>query len=515
MAAYKYKRIIAFATLIMTALSIGVRAADIEEVKYSAKAIVNASTGNLAPFMIGSWNADRTTMKNTASAVFTIEKEMDYCSCKRFSWGAGAELMSGYNHEVRYERYDDGTWGSEWMSPAAVTLRTLYAEARYRSLYAQIGMKDHQSKIVDGRLSSGDLVRSNNARAIPGITIGFVDFRDIPFTNGWLQIDGRIMYGKLTDNGFRRKQFSHYYGLLATDLYYTYKYCYFRTKPSERFSVIFGMQTAGMFGGNSKYYEYGKLHHEANIGFRFKDLFKMFFPLQGNGNGYYEGNSLGAWSMRARYRLQNESELAVYWEKFFEDGSGIGCRNGMDGLYGIQFTIPGQQWLGSVVVEYLDFRNQSGPLHWAPGDHKKPTIGTESTGGDNYYNNDSFGPYTNYGMSIGSPMVVAPVYNLDGYPEYLYNRMRGVHFGALGNISPKLAYKLMAGWQKGYANGRIPLPYAKSDFSAMAGIDWQADRLCKGLSVSCKVAIDRGELRGDNFGAMLSVAYTGSFDLIK
>ena len=73
----------------------------------------------------------------------------------------------------------------------------------------------------------------------------------------------------------------------------------------------------------------------------------------------------------------------------------------------------------------------------------------------------------------------------------------------------------MAGWQKGYANGRIPLPYAKSDISAMAGIDWQADRLCKGLSVSCKVAIDRGELRGDNFGAMLSVAYTGSFDLIK
>ncbi len=373
-------------------------------------------------------------------------------------------------------------------------------------------MKYMPSKIVDDRLSSGDLVLSNNARPIPGLTVGFTDFRDIPLTNGWLQIDGRMMYGKFTDDSFRRKQYNYYNDLIATDLFYTYKYCYFRTKPSQPLSVIFGMQCAGQFGGTTTMYRHGHVFKSERRGFRFVDVLKMFFPTQNNGNGFYEGNSVGSWSLRARYKFKSGNELAAYWENFFEDGSGIACRNGLDGLYGLQFTFARRGWFNSAVIEYLDFRNQSGPLHFAPNDHPGGSITTEATGGDNYYNNDTYGSYVNYGMAIGSPMVLAPIYNTDGYPQFVYNRMRGVHIAASGTPSDVIGYRLMAGWQKGYSMGRIPLPHAKSDVSAMAEIDWYADRLLKGLTIKCRVAFDKGELRGNNFGAALTVRYTGNFN---
>lgn len=486
-----------------------------DSVTYSAAVFANASTGRYAPYMIGSWNGDRTTMKNGLSADFSIEKAM--LTGGRFSWGAGAEIMAGYNHSADYARYDeaDNSWTTSVMRPAAFTIRSLYAEAHYRCLYALAGMKTFHSKIVDDRLSSGDLVRSNNARPVPGLTIGFVDFQDIPFTNGWLQIDGQIMYGKFFDNDYRRKQFNYYAPLIATDIYYTYKYCYFRTKPTERFSATFGMQTAGQFGGQTEWFSRGRNYRTEVRGFRLKDVIKMFFPIRGNGNAFYEGNSVGAWSLRARYRLFDNSEIAAYWENFFEDGSGIACRNGADGLYGVQYTMSQKGWFTSAVVEYLDFRNQSGPLHYAPGDHESPSITTEATGGDNYYNNDTYGSYVNYGMAIGSPMVMAPIYNSDGYPEFIFNRMRGVHLAALGSPTDEIDYKIMFGWQKGYAMGRTPLPHAKTDVSAMIEVDWKANRLLEGLSFNCRVAIDRGELRGDNFGAALAVRYTGSFNFKK
>ncbi len=486
-----------------------------DTVTYVASVMANASTGRMAPYMIGSWNADRSTMKNSIVADVEIEKKMSPTG--RFSWGAGAELMGGYQHDAVYRQFSaaESQWTLSPMRPAAFSIRQLYAEAHYRSLYAQVGMKYSHSKIVDDRLSSGDLILSNNARPIPGLTIGFVDFQDIPLTNGWLQIDGKIMYGKLTDNDFRRKQYDYYNALIATDIWFTYKYCYFRTKPSERFSATFGMQTAGQFGGKTVHYRQGVAYREENRGFRFGDVFKMFFPTQGNGNGYYEGNSLGSWSLRARYSLDGGSEIAAYWENPFEDGSGIACRNGADGLYGVQFSLGKRGWFESAVVEYLDFRNHSGPIHWAPGDHDNSSITTEATGGDNYYNNDSFGSYVNYGMAIGSPMVMSPIYNANGYPEFIYNRMRGVHVAMCGSPMSELSYRLMAGWQKGYAMGRTPLPHAKSDVSAMLQLNWKADRILPGLDVDCRIAFDRGELRGDNFGVALAVSYTGNFNFGK
>ena len=142
-------------------------------------------------------------------------------------------------------------------SPARI--QQLYGEIKYRSVYLLAGMKERHSRIVDDSLSSGDLTRSNNARPIPGIAAGFLDFVDIPLTNGWVQIDGEIMYGKFTDSKYKEQTFNYYSGNLATDLWYIYRRCYFRTKPSQPLSLTIGMQAAGQFGGRTVYYTRGKV----------------------------------------------------------------------------------------------------------------------------------------------------------------------------------------------------------------------------------------------------------------
>ena len=162
-------------------------------------------------------------------------------------------------------------------------------------------------------------------------------------------------------------------------------------------------------------------------------------------------------------------------------------------------------------MEYFDFTNQSGPLHWAAIDNQGSDMNLDLTGGDNYYNNDFYGPYSNYGMSIGSPFVVSPLYNVNGSPGYIHNRARGFHAAAEGFFSDAWRYKAMVSYQKAGGSGRIPAPRLLHDTSAMLEVQWSPETV-SGLSVMTRMAVDAGNLRGNNFGASVVVSYTGSFN---
>ena len=117
-------------------------------------------------------------------------------------------------------------------------------------------------------------------------------------------------------------------------------------------------------------------------------------------------------------------------------------------------------------------------------------------------------------MSIGSPFVVSPLYNLNGSPGYIHNRARGFHAAAEGCISDSWQYKAMVSYQKAGGSGRIPAPELLHDTSAMIQMQWRPARV-SGLNVKALLAIDSGNLRGNNFGAMVSVSYSGSFNIRK
>lgn len=486
-------------------------ARDSIRVDYRAELIGNGSTGNFAPYMIGSWNSGRIIGASGIWQDGMVCKEMTLD--RRFNWGAGIEYIAGYGTGADYEHYSDGRWGSEYIRQSSVRLIQLWGEIKYRGVFLQAGAKVRKSKIVDDEYSMGDLVRSTNARPIPGISAGFVDFQDIPFTKGWVQINGELMYGKFFDSALASGLMNHYNDILPQKLYYHYKYCYFRTKPSMPFSVTVGVQEACLFGGSTEFFFKGGKTAADYRGFKLSYLWNAFFAEYNNGEGNAIGSSLGSWDLRARYRFRNGYELSGYFQWFWEDGSGLSKRNGWDGLWGVQLKFPKAAPVDNIVVEYLDFTNQAGPAHHWPTDWPGTNLDVKVGGADNYYNNDRYGPYAYYGMAIGTPFVKSPIYNLDGYYSFANCRTRGFHAAFGGTVLPNLSYRFKFSSQIAWRDGRTPSAHAYEDYSAGLHVDWQPMPVkVGGLSLGLDAAFDLGKLRGDNFGAMLAVRYEGSLN---
>ncbi len=481
-------------------------------VGYDVSLIGTAADGDFAPYYVASNNHGIITQSNNALLRAGLWHQVD--TTKRFSFGYGLDIVGGLSSSTIYSRYDSLSMAfvDNSQKPAALWVQQLYAEIKYRQVFLSAGMKQHSSKLLNSRLSSGDLIESGNARPIPELRAGFIDFVDIPFLSGWLQIGGEISYGKFTDNDYMRNHYNYYNYHINTGSWYTYKRAYFRTKPSERLSVTIGAQAAGLFGGITEDYRNGKLFskydHPDGIG----DFFEMFIPKNTSEEGFVLGNHLGSWDFMARYRLNNQDEIKAYFQWPWEDGSGIGKLNGFDGLWGVEYKNANGGIVNGVVVEYLDFTNQSGPMHWDPDDNPGTTITERAEGGDDYYNNAFYNSYANYGMSIGTPFLRSPIYNLDGYPAYVCNRVRGFHVGLEGNISNALNYRLMASYRKGWGSGLMPIATPLEDTSLSLDACYKIERV-PGLSVSAQVALDNGSMYGDNFGCLMKLSYSGNFNL--
>ncbi len=477
-------------------------------VDYQASLTAGGGQGEFAPYYISSLNSGRYSGQWNGFLSAGISRSLDLGS--RFSYGFGAEFMAGYGSGIKYERYDaaSASWTDHKINPSAARIQQLYAEVKYRGVFLRAGMKDHSSALLNQRLTSGDLVESGNARAVPEVRVGFIDFQNVPFTRGWLQIQGEIAYGIFTDNHWIEDQYNYFNTHISTGELYNYKRCYFRIAPQQPLSVTLGMQAAGQFGGKVSWYDNGKVYRSQKRRVKAKSFFKMFLPTEDGTDGYYTGNHLGSWDFNARYRLKNGSELKAYFSWLWEDGSGIGKLNGWDGLWGLEYNSGRKSIVSGAVVEYLDLTNQSGPIHYAPSDFDGTTLTGQATGADDYYNNTSYGPYANYGFTIGTPAVMGILYNTGGYGQFLANRMRGIHLGIEGSITNSLDYRLKAGYRKAWGNGKLTLPQLRHLTSVMAEITWRMEKI-KGLSLNGQAEIDRGNLPANAAGVMLTLRYEG------
>lgn len=475
-------------------------------VEYRGEVIANAGSGDFAPYYIASNNFGILTQPYSvlarASARCGMEME------KRFSYGFGIDALAGYASSTAYLHYipSDKRLVEIKRHPANIWLQQLYAEIKYRCLFLTVGLKEVGSGLLDDSLSSGDITWSANARPMPGVRAGFHGFEDIPFINGWVQITGEFFYGKPTDNDWLEERYNHYNSFITTGRWINYKRVYFRTKPSKPFSVTIGMQAAAQFGGTSVTYENGERERVETSPAKLKDFFQMLIP--GKDDEYWAGNHLGSWDIMARYRFHNGSQLKLYLQSPWEDGSGIGKLNGFDGLWGIEYRNATKSVISGAIIEYLDFTNQSGPLHWDPIDNGGSTIVDQATGADSYYNNYFYNGYAYYGMSQGTPFLMSPLYNLDGYMRYVDTRVRGFHAAVEGTIFPGLDYRAMVSHRISYGDSYVPRLKKARDTSWMIEARWSPASL-SGLTLKGSVAMDRGDMYGNNFGALLSVSYRG------
>lgn len=475
----------------------------------ASTSVTLSSSGEFAPYYIASNSHGTNLAADAFQARASIMRPLYRDT--RFSYGFGADIIGGWSKGVDYDRYtSDGLWESRTRRQPTFYIQELYGEVKYRGVFVTAGLKENDRSIFDNSLNSGDIVMGSNARPIPQVRVGFIDFQDIPLTNGWVQIQGEVAYGKCTDSDWLRDRYNYYNSFITTGVWMQYSRCYFRSNPDQPFSVTFGMQHASQFGGKWQMRENGKVIMESDCDLKFSDFVDAFLPSEGNSNdGYYPGNHLGSWDLKARYRFHNGSELTAYVQSPWEDGSGIGKLNGWDGVWGLQYsTGADNSWLANLLVEYIDFTNQSGPMHWAPGDFPGTQIPGEATGADDYYNNYMYNGWAHYGMSIGSPFLKSTVYNTDGYMRYTDTRVRGFHLGADGALGSQLDWRLLFSYRTSWGTPLVPQLEKQHDTSMLVEAKWRIPGV-SGLSLLGAFAFDAGNMYGDNFGCTFTLRYQG------
>lgn len=481
---------------------------------YKAELIGNAGSGDFAPHYMASNVHGIITQANSGLLKLDLHRGLE--KNKRFSLGYGATVIGGYSSAVNYSYYDvaNKALAVKGERPASAWIQQLYVDLKYRSVFVTAGVKEMNSKMLNHRLSSGDMTISSNARPVPGLRAGFIEPQDIPFTKGWVQISGEIGYYKHTDNSWIENHYNYYNWGMTKDHWLNYKYCYFNTDPDKPFSATLGLQASCQFGGKIYNYSKGELTSTIDMSPTVKSFFRTMIPGSGGnvqGDKFFvEGNHVGSIDLMGRYRFKNGIVLKAYYQNPWEDGSGLGKMNGFDGLYGIEYDSGKDSGiLTGAVVEYLDLMNHGGPVFYAPEDWDETQIKEAATGGDNYYNNYCYySGYSNYGMSFGSPLVKSPLYNKDGFLKFTDNRIRAFHVGLEGKPLKNWAYRLLFSHTKSYGTIGIPISKPRENVSGMVECVYNWHNL-PGLDIKVQVGFDEGELYGDNFGALLSVSYRG------
>ena len=485
---------------------------------YSVGMIANAGNSELDPYYSSSNTGGNITQQYSTLLNASLVHSTDYD--KRFAWAAGVEVWGGYASSAGYQRYkDDGQFEEQNQHPARIWIQQAFVEAKYRSIFAVAGQAYKSSPIVCDQLSSGDLVWSNNARPPVGLRAGFIDFQNIPFTRGWVQINGEFGYFRELDDKWLENHYNYYNHFITTGTWLHYKSLHFRTKPNQPVVFTIGAQSACQFGGTASYYEDGQVTHSVKMDADLKAFWRTFIAGSGGnsaGDSFVEGNHLGTWDIALEYNLQDGKQLRSYTQWLWEDGSGIGKMNGFDGLWGLEYrNAVGQPLIEGAVIEYIDFTNQSGPIHWTPNDHEGTAITGHSSGADDYYNNYIYNGYQNRGMSIGSPFVKSPLYNQDGYMRYRDNVLRGFHAAVNGWFNHKCAYRLRSSYRKAWGTLLLPRVGSVDDFSMALDIQYHPGYKFKGWVVNATVAIVRGKLYGINWGGMLGITYSDAFNFKK
>lgn len=485
-----------------------------EPLRYQGSVNVNAGSGDFAPTYMTANNGGVLSQPKGMQLRLKASKDFDLNS--RFSYSFGVDAVGGWQSE--YSQYDQSSLPTpaQGKRPSAIMLQQLYGEVKYRSLFLSVGMKERQSPLLNDELGVGDYTQSNNARPVPQVRVGFIDFQDVPFTKGWLQIQGEIAYGYYLQDNWLEDHFSKTTGFINKGEYYHYKRCYFRTKPQKPFSVTVGMQVVTEFGGTAYYYNNGKETSVSRYNTTWKDFVRAF-TTQGGGESegdavYHYGNTLGSWDFVGRYRLHDNTELKAFFQWPFEDGSGIGKQNGFDGIWGLEYKSPRKAIVNGAMIEYVDFTNQSGPMHWAPGDHAGTDFVDQATGADGYYGNFRCNSYSYFGFSQGTFFIPQTLYDRLGAERITDNRIRGFQVAATGTIYAPLDYRVLVSWRRSWGSYSRPRTATADVTSFMLEGTYHMPKI-PGLTLKGQIAFDKGDLIGDNFGVLFGVSYSGSLNI--
>ena len=493
----KYTKYVLLVLLNMLLASIGAakEMEDFDRAYYNVETRATFAGGENTPFwLVSNIHGLGSPTFNNGYVKGEIHKPMD--RIKRFSWGAGADLTGG------------------WNIPAAFAIRQLYAELHYRALWISVGSKNYGSYYNNHRLSSGDLLFSDNAMAIPQVRVGLNDFASFWGTKGWFSVRGYLSYGMFTDSNWQ-KHWTAPDTHRTTGVLFCSRGLWLRGGNWEKFPLTLdvGIEMGTQFAG-TVYLQGTKMKMPNNL----KAWVKALIPMSGSDDTpegeqiNIQGNMNGEYSISVRYSPAPGWLIRPYWEHYFEDHSQLTFEYGpwKDGLYGIEVGFPKNPFLSNFVYEYVGTKDQTGAVL----NNYSPEIPEKVSGRDNYFNHYIYGCWQNWGMTIGTPLAISPLYNRSHLLTIFNTRFIANHFGLEGNPCDEINWRFLLTFSRNWGTYGRPLPEIMDNCSGLAEVTFSPKKI-KGLYARASLAWDKGPLLGNNFGGMISVGFLGNFSLKK
>jgi len=366
-------------------------------------------------------------------------------------------------------------------------LNELYLGIRFKNIILDLGAKNDAVLWNNLSSSNGSIIKSINARAMPGVNIKTNNFITLPFATSWLEIKANFAHYFMNDTRFVDNTNLHHKSL------------YFKTILSPTFEIIAGLDHYAQWGGTSP--QYGAQPSSLS------DYIKVIFGAEGGDSATQNdqfnalGNHVGAYLLQFNYNKENIG-LNFYYSHPFEDTSGREMTNWQDGLYGVFLDFKkDKSTVNSVLLEFTHTKNMS-------------NMPTSISGPDNYFNNGIYkSGWTYHGNTIGSPYFTPKPVDENGITSGVIvgdNRFAAINIGANGFLKA-LPYKIMLSHTTYYGWFNQEYEEYPVQISGILDILIPKEKFNLPFDVAASFAFDAGTYRPQNFGAFLSIKKTGSF----
>lgn len=411
-------------------------------------------------------------------------------------------------------------WGADFAyvsgADARMVVQQLYADVQYKKVRLSIGAKERPSEGLNPLLSSGGMADGINHRPIPQVRIELPDYWNIPGTKGWLALKAHIAYGAFTDNRWQR-DFAAVGSVYSKNSLYHTKAGYLRIGNIEKFPLTLtgGLEMNTQFAGTA--YNLG-VRDDDNTGrfyggtLRMKHNLRAFwdaFALSGSDatDAQYsntEGNTVGAWHLSIDYHGEGWG-VRAYAQHMFEDHSQLFWQYGWkDIMWGLEASMPKNPFVSTIVYEYLNSRDQSGPIYH---DHTA-TIHDQVSAADNYYNHAIYGAWQMAGYGLGNALFLSPAYNNDGRITFRHSRIKAHHVGLMGQPTSQLAYRALFSWERSCGTYPNPLINPVEGWTLLLETTWKP-RFLQGWGAALSYGHNGGNLFHNSNGLQLTISWNG------
>lgn len=391
---------------------------------------------------------------------------------------SGSLISFDYGVEI-YDRY-----GAE----NAFMIHQGYVEVKTPLLTFRAGMKEERIGNQDSLLTLGGSVWSANARPMPKLVLSTPGYVDVPFTRGYVEVNGSLAHGWFGEDRY------------VKDVYMHQKHAHVRFGGDFRLNASLGLIHFAHWGGVSPNERFGAMPSDF-------DAFTRVFLARSGAPTTVDtaeiinalGNHLGARNYRIDYKGKKFT-AGFYFQTIFDDNSGMSKEFYEDGIKGLVVRLKDQERLiNHIVIEYLQTTWQSGPVH-------DLTAPVKLKGNDNYYNNYIYrSGWSYHGMTLGTPFITSPVYNDEGVVGMTNTRVKAYHLGLAGKIYG-LDYRSMFTYSNNLGTYDNPFDPNRPQFSCY--FETTIPQIWRDIDLNIMFGADFGKMYGNNLGVNLLLRKT-------